>query len=65
MASYWVNFAATGNPNGDGLPEWPAHTRTDEAALELGDVVQVRQGVRAERLDFFERHYAALRGAAH
>ena len=65
MASYWVNFAATGNPNGDGLPEWPAYTRTDEAALELGDVVQVRQGVRAERLDFFERHYAALRGAAH
>ncbi len=62
MASYWVNFAATGNPNGDGLPEWPAYTRTDEAALELGDVVQVRQGVRAERLDFFERHYAALRG---
>ena len=64
MASYWVNFAATGNPNGDGLPEWPAYTRTDEAALELGDTVQVRQGVRAERLDFFERHYAALRDAS-
>ena len=64
MASYWVNFAATGNPNGDGLPEWPAYTRTDESAMELGDVVQVRQGVRAERLDFFERHYAALRAAS-
>ena len=64
MASYWVNFAATGNPNGDGLPAWPAYTRTDEAAMELGDVVQVRQGVRAERLDFFERHYAALRAAS-
>jgi para-nitrobenzyl esterase len=21
---YWVNFAATGNPNGDGLPYWPS-----------------------------------------
>lgn len=64
MASYWVNFAATGDPNGDGLPEWPAYARDSEALLELGDVVQVRQGVRTARLDFFERHYAALRGAA-
>ncbi len=64
MAAYWVNFAATGNPNGDGLPTWPAYTRTDEAVLELGDVVQLRQGVRAERLDFFDRHYAALRNTA-
>ncbi len=64
MASYWVNFAATGNPNGGSVPEWPAYTRTDEAALELGDVVQVQQGVRAERLDFFEQHYAALCAAS-
>ncbi|HEV7220627.1 MAG TPA: carboxylesterase family protein [Terriglobales bacterium] len=29
MSSYWVNFIKNGNPNGDGLPEWPASGASD------------------------------------
>jgi para-nitrobenzyl esterase len=36
MISYWTNFAKTGNPNGEGLPNWPEYGTAQEA-LELGD----------------------------
>jgi para-nitrobenzyl esterase len=40
MQKYWINFAATGNPNGDGLPEWPLFERPDPQVMELGDNVR-------------------------
>ena len=62
IASYWVNFATIGDPNGEGLPVWPAYTRDADEALELGDTVGVRRGIRRDRLDFMDAYYAAQRG---
>ncbi len=39
IQGYWVNFARSGNPNGAGLPEWPAYVQADARVIELGDRV--------------------------
>lgn len=37
MVVYWTNFAKTGDPNGAGLPSWPAFSETQPAAIHFRD----------------------------
>lgn len=54
ITSYWTNFAKTGNPNGDGLPEWPAYTPDDDIWLELDHEIKRISRLRARKLDILE-----------
>lgn len=61
IMSYWVNFAKTGNPNGAGLPQWPAYSLQQDQAMELGDKVAVRAETNKAGLDFYDGYYQSLR----
>jgi para-nitrobenzyl esterase len=37
ISSYWANFAATGNPNSKGLPEWPVYDSVNNMTMILNE----------------------------
>lgn len=39
MMQYWVNFATSGNPNGEGLAQWSAFNSNADQWMELGNHV--------------------------
>lgn len=55
MSSYWVNFAKTGDPNGDGLPKWPAFNDQNPEVIELGDEIKAEPLPHQEQLLFFNQ----------
>ena len=40
MSDYWLNFASTGDPNGEGLPLWAPCQLDEEPYLHFGDTVE-------------------------
>ena len=54
VSSYWVNFAGTGDPNGTGLPSWPAYSPADERAFAIGPTIGPVPIPNAAALDLFE-----------
>ncbi len=65
MSDYWVAFATSGDPNGDGRPQWPVYDAKSDSYLELGSVVQAKTAFRQSQfdsLDAIARHAGEIRG---
>ena len=48
MSSAWLNFAHTGNPNGNGVPQWPAFTTKKKATMIFDKECEVKYNFDAE-----------------
>ncbi len=54
VSSYWANFIATGDPNGEGLPHWPA-AGENYGWMELGDTPRGSKGLNSRLEQLIER----------
>ena len=57
VSSYWVNFAANGDPNGKNLPKWSPFDDKKNTRMVLGDVVETGPGLTSAQTEFFQAWY--------
>ena len=62
LSDYWVNFISSGNPNGKGLPEWPAFNPKRVETMELGETMGPRPLTSQEKFRTLEK---LLQNSAH
>lgn len=61
MASLWVNFAVSGDPNGVPGVKWRKFDANDPAALHIDSSLAMGEVPHRDRLNFWDQFYAALR----
>lgn len=53
IMSYWANFAAAGDPNKEGLANWPVYDASTGQYLDFGDTIQVKSGMSVDICDLY------------
>ena len=58
MATYWVNFARHGDPNGEGVPAWPAFNEARPIVMYFGPTPHPGPVPSAEALKSLDAYFA-------
>ena len=59
MSSYWVNFAASGDLDGSGLPHWPAFSDQAPNVMHFDEKSSARDGApNLAQLQALDAYYA-------
>jgi para-nitrobenzyl esterase len=61
ISSYWVNFAITGDPNGPGLPEWPAFAEDNQKVMVFDKAPSARPVPNIDKLKAFDAYTTWVR----
>jgi para-nitrobenzyl esterase len=55
MSTYWTNFAKTGDPNGEGLPQWPTYGPEKYEVMHLTPEPHAAPDEERARLEFLSK----------
>ena len=58
MSTYWVNFAKRGDPNGEGVPAWPAFSDANPVVMYFGQTPHTGPVPSAEALKSLDAYFA-------
>ncbi|MEO1617406.1 MAG: carboxylesterase family protein [Planctomycetota bacterium] len=53
--NYWVQFAKTGNPNVERLPDWPPYTNEGDQHQRMDTTIETNTGLRSEACDLLDK----------
>jgi para-nitrobenzyl esterase len=57
VSTYWTNFAKYGNPNGNGVPEWPAFSEANPKVMYFSQKPFVGPVPSAESLKVLDKYF--------
>ena len=63
VSQYWVNFATNGDPNGPGLPLWPAFNPATDSVLHIDDMIGAGTSPNRNYYAFWDNFAAGWKGS--